>query len=323
MKYLFLLLSTIVLFSCQNTKQEEIKKESQSVQKNENQTEKKKPKQNQPKACNNEKIAYDFLNDYISIINQKSFEEIQDWITTNPNVSSDYVKRYKEIFANNEYIEADPVLFSQDYPQKFIVKETQGEYVGLTGKDWGDHTWFVRVKDCKVIGSGIINIPQKIYSRGIKMLSSEEKINEIRAVYNKINKNLASYRVTEFDNDESTEGGTSKFYIHNNQFVKITKEYLGEMGKRNIDYYFTENGELRFVFEQLTHYNAPMYVTEDTEDGMEAFDPKKSTVEENRYYFYNDELIRWLLPTGEIADYSQLKINKKAEELLEINERHQ
>lgn len=321
MKHLLLLLSSVLIFSCQSEAKQEEKQPI--VEQNEQPKTNESNEKQDVKSCNNEKIAYDFLNEYISIVNEKSFDEIQDWIANNPIVSSEYVARYKEIFETNEYIEADPVLFSQDFPENFIIKESNGEYVSLTADGWGDYKWLVRVKDCKVIGSGLINIPRKIYDNGIEGLSFDQQIQEIRAVYANVNENLANYKVTELENEDSTEGGTEKIYIHNNQFVKIVQEYFGEMGKRAMEYYFTEEGALRFVFEKITNYNSPIYITEPTEDGMEAFDPEKSTVEENRYYFYNDKMIQWLLPTGEIADYDQWKLDEKQEELLKVYQKYQ
>lgn len=322
MKNLLPLLIATVLFSCKT--KEKAPDENQSTEQVEKKattnTVKEEPK---PTNCNNEKIAYDFLSGYIALINnKKSGEEIKNWLEKEVGVTSEFMKEYKTVFDNNEYVEADPILHSQDFPDSFIVKESNDEYVSLTGVGWKDYEWIVRVKECKVIGSGIINIPLSIYSRGIDNLSLEQQIQEIRDVYAKVNKNLSTYKVTEVANEGSTEGGTDKVYIHNNGIVKITQEYLGEMGKRNIEYYFTEKGDLRFVFDRTTHYNSPMYITEAGE-GMEAFDLKKSKFEENRYYFYNNKMIRWLLPTGEIADYDANVLKEKEQELLKESQKYQ
>lgn len=324
MKNYILFIVFLLMISCQNNKKTTDGKQSVTQQ----QTEESKATENKKEAsivtnCNNEKIAYDFLNGYImQIKNQKSIEEIQKWLETESAVTPEFMKEYKEIFDKNEYVEADPILYSQDFPDTFIIKESNDEYISLTGAGWNDYKWIVRVKDCKVIGSGLINIPKSVYDNSIDNLTSEQQIQEIREVYAKVNKNLSTYKVTESEKDESTEGGTEKIYIHNNQIVKIVEEYLGEIGKRTIEYYFAEGGDLRFVFEQTTNYNAPIYVTK-AEEGIEVFDPEKSTIEENRYYFYNEKMIRWLLPTGEIADFDQPKLNKKEKALLRVLQKYQ
>lgn len=72
--------------------------------------------------------------------------------------------------------------------------------------------------------------------------------------------------------------------------------WFGETGKRMTEYYF-DNEKLIFAFDQVFLYNRPIYWDEKTAkeyDDKEVFDAKKTTVEENRYYFNNEDLFQWL-----------------------------
>lgn len=96
--------------------------------------------------------------------------------------------------------------------------------------------------------------------------------------------------------DESTEGGQANGYYDNGELKLTEVIWLGETGKRIIEYYFND-GHLIFVFDQDFDYNRPIYWDEETakENGdNEVFDPKKTTVKEDRYYFNNEKLFLWL-----------------------------
>lgn len=271
---------------------------------------------NQP--CSDEQVAVQFLNDYIDFMGEhNSIDEIGKWLKTQPNVAPDFADQYDYFLENVSYPDVDPILNSQDYPEQFILKERKGEIVTLTGKDWGDANFLVQVKDCKVTGAGLVNIQQDITEDHAGELSSWEKIQVIRSLRKKVDDNLSNYTLSEIPTDESTEGGSVKIYVHHNKIKKVNKEFLGEMGKREIAYYFNEQGGLSYVLESTTQYNSPIYVTQDRE-GMEAFDPKKSVTKTNKYFIYNDTLIQWLLPTGGIADYDEPQLKEKEAELLEI-----
>ena len=60
-----------------------------------------------------------------------------------------------------------------------------------------------------------------------------------------------------------------------------------------------KNDSLYFVFTQDFIYNRPFYWDEKyaIESGdNEAYDPEKTITKENRYYFHNDRLFKWLDP---------------------------
>ena len=114
----------------------------------------------------------------------------------------------------------------------------------------------------------------------------------IRTVYADTNRNLPVYKVTSYDVYQSTEGGEVSLYFNHAQLKKIKEVHFGETGKVIFEYYFDDQG-LVFIFEQIHDYNAPITQFEADED-IPAFDPNKSRIEENRYYFCQGKMIEWL-----------------------------
>ncbi|WP_271769914.1 hypothetical protein [Aquimarina algiphila] len=117
-----------------------------------------------------------------------------------------------------------------------------------------------------------------------KPKTEQEIISDIREKFGAINYNINSYKKVKKDlSGESTEGGELEGYFKNVELKKIITSYYGEMGKL-IEEYYLWNDQLFFVFTQAYSYNMPMYME----------DSKVIKINENRYYFYNDKLIRWL-----------------------------
>ena len=135
--------------------------------------------------------------------------------------------------------------------------------------------------------------------------TEEEIISDIREKFGAINYNINSYKkVTKDLMDESTEGGVLEGYFKNGELKKIVVSYYGEMGKLIEEYYFWDN-DLFFVFTQEYSYNMPINM-----DGS-----KVDKIYENRYYFHNDKLIRWLDPDKEKVANS--KFNQKETGILQ------
>lgn len=122
-------------------------------------------------------------------------------------------------------------------------------------------------------------------------------VKDIRLKYSEIRENLDFYDTTMIGIwGESTEGGQATAYYDNGNLKLIEVVWLGETGKSQIEYYFN-NGKLIFAFDQDFDYNRPIYWDEKTakENGdNEAFNPQKTTVKENKYYFKNEILFLWL-----------------------------
>ena len=132
---------------------------------------------------------------------------------------------------------------------------------------------------------------------------SDAQISTIRAQYASINKRASRYkRVKKELSGFSLEGGELIAYLNGPSIVKLVATHYGEMGRSTEEYYYQDE-KLIFVFEKTSHYNKPM--------GRVA----RST--ENRYYFNNDRLIRWVDKNGKQADTSSEEARSKQKDLLE------
>lgn len=148
--------------------------------------------------------------------------------------------------------------------------------------------------------SGFSSIPMSQLRYERQLVSSNNQCNQsvaqqkrhIRSVYADTNQNLPSYKVTSYEVERSTEGGEVTLYFDHTQLKKIKEVHFGETGKAIFEYYFDNQG-LVFIFKQIHHYNAPITQFEADED-IPAFDPNKSRIEENRYYFCQGKMIEWL-----------------------------
>jgi len=129
---------------------------------------------------------------------------------------------------------------------------------------------------------------------------------------------------------QSTEGGEITYYYHDDgnelgsDLVLIIETAYWEMGKQTTSYYYNWY-DLWFVYDEKHEYNAPIYMTNDViidDPSLEAFDPQKSIIKENRYYFFVENMIKWIdsewdeIPT--FVDYftdKSKEIQKQANEL--------
>ncbi len=146
-------------------------------------------------------------------------------------------------------------------------------------------------------------------------LELNDKIKIIRDNFKMVNDNWMNYEKTKIDVMESAEGGEITYYSKNNLIVKISEMHYGETGKAQIDSYYI-NEKLSFVFVQNFRYNAHIMWTEEREeDGIvyPAFDPNKTKVFEDRFYFYENEMIRWINSDKDFVD-KELEEFKEEEE---------
>jgi hypothetical protein len=100
-------------------------------------------------------------------------------------------------------------------------------------------------------------------------------INQRGARYRKVRKELSGF---------SAEGGRLMAYLDGTTIVKITASYYGETGKADEEYYY-QDGKLIFVYRKESTYSRPM-------------SGKVIRTSENRFYFQNDQLIKWLDENG-------------------------
>jgi len=154
--------------------------------------------------------------------------------------------------------------------------------------------------------------------------STDSVINDIRVKYKNIRDNLTTYDTTTAEIwGESTEGGQAVAYYDGEDIKLIEVTWFGEMGKRKIEYYF-DNEQLFFAFNTDYEYNRPIFWDKKTAKGYgdnEAFDYSKTKIKENRYYFNNEQLIRWLDNEKKEVDLETSVNSSVGNELIEHSER--
>jgi hypothetical protein len=130
-----------------------------------------------------------------------------------------------------------------------------------------------------------------------------DPVETIRQHYANINKNVPLYRrVKKNLSGFSGEGGELIAYFHGPSVMKMVATFFGETGKAVEEYYFW-NGKLVFVFSTDSRYDKPL-------------SGKVSKKTENRYYFKDDKLIKWLGEDGkEVASDSTEYASKQTDYL--------
>lgn len=137
-------------------------------------------------------------------------------------------------------------------------------------------------------------------------MGSQDAVQLIRQQYAAINKRASSYnKVKKELSGFSLEGGQVIAYFDGPAIVKIVANHYGEMGRTMEEYYYS-NGKLIFAFEKVFHYNKPM-------------SGKVIRTTEDRYYFSDEKLIRWVDKNGKQSDTSSGDAGSKVQELLETS----
>ena len=112
-----------------------------------------------------------------------------------------------------------------------------------------------------------------------------DPIQAIRQQYAAINRKVARYKKVKKELlGFSAEGGELVAYLSGPSIVKISATFYGEMGRATDEFYYS-NDKLIFIFRRHLHYNAPLT-------------GKVVRITENRYYFKDDRLIRWIGEDG-------------------------
>lgn len=149
--------------------------------------------------------------------------------------------------------------------------------------------------------------------------ADDPAIEGIRQSYNKIHSSLRLLKVSEFESDlQSTDGVEAKRYVDAKGKIKLIKiDAFGETGKWFSEYYF-KSEEPIFVLTITHQYNAPYYWDKKKakELGNEAFDPKKTKVLENRYYFNKGQLIRWIDENKQTVKTSDVRFKAEGKKVL-------
>ena len=125
--------------------------------------------------------------------------------------------------------------------------------------------------------------------------STELIILKIRKEFAGINAESKKYRLVLKDiRGLSTEGGELKSYYDGDELKKSVLTLFGEMGRSVNEYYFAGE-QVFFCYERHIEYDKPMYMKE----------MRIKKIEENRYYFNNEKLIRWVGASGKIVPSEQ------------------
>lgn len=134
-----------------------------------------------------------------------------------------------------------------------------------------------------------------------------DPVESIRQHYAQINSKVPSYRKVKKElAGFSAEGGELVAYFHGPSIMKMVATYFGETGKATEEYYYW-NGKLIFVFRQESRYDKPL-------------SGKVVSKKENRFYFADDKLIRWIDENGkevtdtQSAESEHLKSSKELSE---------
>lgn len=112
----------------------------------------------------------------------------------------------------------------------------------------------------------------------------KDAISAIRQRYAAINKSLAKFRIVRKElSGFSTEGGEMSAYFDGGAVVKIAVMNNGETNSFFEEFYYSKD-KLIFVYRKQEIYDEPM--------------SKVVKTKENRFYFNDGELIRWINENG-------------------------
>jgi hypothetical protein len=153
----------------------------------------------------------------------------------------------------------------------------------------------------------------------VSLASADSRISDIRKEYQAIRNVLSTLHQETMELDDySTEGGVAKAFRDAKGSIRLIRvELYGESGKVFEEYYY-RNGLLIFVFYEHHRYNVPFNVSQEAakEIGVEPFDPKKTKITEDRYYFDNGTMIKWLDEEKKDIDIQSKEFRDAAKEVI-------
>lgn len=150
--------------------------------------------------------------------------------------------------------------------------------------------------------SNLIAILVLLFSSALQ--ANELAISHIRLEYKTIRDALPTLKKQTIElPDYSTDGGEATAYRDGHNNIRLIRvELYGESGKEFEEYYY-QGKILFFAFYESHRYNVPYYVTEEMakDAGGIAFDARKTKIAQDRYYFDNGKMIRWIKEKREIG----------------------
>lgn len=133
---------------------------------------------------------------------------------------------------------------------------------------------------------------------------AQDEIQSIRQSYAAINKNIRRYRSLKKQlSGFSTEGGEMTAYLDGSKVVKVVANYYGESGRALEEYYYRD-GNLIFIYRKDSTYSKPM-------------SGRVTRIDEDRFYFNNGQLIRWIGQGGKQVPSSDSEYQKRQTDYLE------
>ncbi len=111
-----------------------------------------------------------------------------------------------------------------------------------------------------------------------------------------IDAKMTAYKLKKIVLPESKdEGGSVSIFTQEQKLVLTTDTAYTSAGTSSARYYF-DNGDLICVVQNEYVYNQPIYMTREHADSNqhEFFDPTKTVLKTNRFYFYNGRMVKWI-----------------------------
>jgi hypothetical protein len=139
--------------------------------------------------------------------------------------------------------------------------------------------------------------------------SVSQTVAQARQTYAQIERNLKHLRRAETDlSGYSVEGGSLVAHFENGTVRKLQARYLGEAGRAVEEYYFA-GGRLFFVLRTELRYDKPLSTT--VEGGTGTGNVAKRM--QNRSYFAQGKLVRWVDQDGKIRSTGKDFLNQERE----------
>jgi len=135
-----------------------------------------------------------------------------------------------------------------------------------------------------------------------------KKISVIKKKFTDINAKISFYkRIERPITGLSAEGGILTSFFEHKDHVKDHLILYGEMGKTEIDIYYSKD-ILFFIYKVDTTYDKPIY-----NSGF-----KVKNVSQNRFYFEQNKLFRWIAPNHKIVSVYAEKFKNEEKSLKEL-----
>jgi len=133
-----------------------------------------------------------------------------------------------------------------------------------------------------------------------------DRVQTIRQQYAAINRGARRYKKVKKElSGFSLEGGEMTAYFDGPAIVKIVANHYGESGRADEEYYYSK-GKLIFVYRKDFRYDRPL-------------SGKVVSTKENRFYFHNEGLFRWINETGKPVTVGIMEFTLKEDEYRETS----